>query len=148
MRFVFDADEKSEAFREQMQAASSQQAIFLPVRELENCFLDSPLIVAALNELTSGLGLGPPDPRAVQDSLANLLAEEENAELYPAGRTASVEAGFEVKASVVLDRLWWEFATARYDKVRDGRALARIALAEHRQLLDPLTQILRDLIAD
>ena len=121
MRFVFDADEKSEHFRAQMQIASSEQAVFLPMRELENTFLHPLLILAAMNELTSGLGLDPPDPQDVQESLATLLAADDDDELYPSGRTAGADAQVEIRASRVLDRLWWKFATARYDKVRDGQ---------------------------
>ena len=54
MLFVFDADEKSADFGERIQKASHDRAEFLPVRELENLFLEPELLhrgLVALCEL-------------------------------------------------------------------------------------------------
>jgi hypothetical protein len=53
-----------------------------------------------------------------------------------------------VRGSHVLDRLWWEFLHARYDKVRDGRSLAEAALGLRPELLDPVRAVLRQLFDD
>lgn len=69
-------------------------------------------------------------------------------ELYPTGMSEGHDAQEVVRGSSILARLWWEFATAHYDKVRDGERLARAALSAGGAALKPLTEILRQLAGD
>lgn len=142
MLFVFDADEKSAEFRDQIHTASGERSTFLPVRELENMFLDSALLQPVLATLCQQAERAAPDLEAVTAGLAELLNAHDDHDLYPHGPP---EAGSErtvVRGSRVIGRLWWKLAVADYEKVRDGERLARAALQGGGQHLQPLIEIL------
>lgn len=146
MRFLFDSDEKSAEFREKIRAASDNRATFLPVRELENLFLDPALLYAALQLVTTSLELTVPSLDHVANKLERLVDEVSDEELYPDGPPAGDPLSA-VRGSRVLQRLWWKFALAPYDKVRDGGALAEIALNERREVLAPLLEVVEGLVS-
>ncbi len=148
MRLLFDADEKSDGFRRGMEEASAGRAWFLEVRELENLFLDPELLHAALESLTERLDLTPPEPAAVAARVAEMLAATGDPELYPNGVAEGAEPAAAIVASRVLGRLWWEFLSCDYEKVRDGRVLANLALARKPTVLEPLSRVTRELLAD
>jgi predicted ATPase len=143
MRFVFDRDEKSPDFRETMNQAAGGRARFLAVRELENVLLEPRVLHAGLREVCELSGLPDPAPADVARRLDELLASDDDPDLFPAGR-GSEPARDTVRASRLLDRLWWEFATSHYDKVREGERLARHAIALAPDILQPLRDILAE----
>jgi len=152
MLFVFDADEKSADFRERIGTASHDRAVFLRVRELENLFLDATLLHRGLAERCRLAELETPSFGAVAAKLEELLASREDLDLYPRGTPGDTPDPMVVRGSAVLRRLWWELATAEYDKVRDGERLARASLETGGGELSPLAEILgrvcgRDLMA-
>jgi hypothetical protein len=77
-----------------------------------------------------------------------LLASHEDDDLYPLGLPEGRDAREVVRASRLMNRLWWDLATADYDKVRDGQRLARAALDTGSDVLDPLIEILARIASD
>jgi hypothetical protein len=71
-----------------------------------------------------------------------LLAKRDDLDLYPRGTTTEDDSLQVVRGSSLLKRLWWDLATAEYDKVRDGERLARAALDMESDALEPLVKIL------
>jgi hypothetical protein len=146
MRFLFDADEKRPEFRQRLEEASSGMALFLRVRELENLFLDAELLHKALHNLAEGLDIDPPSAEAVAEALARYLDAHDDAQLFPGGPPDGEPPADVVKGSEVLSRLWWDFLIAQYDKVQDGGALSALALDHNPGLLQPLVDILGDMV--
>lgn len=142
MRFLFDTDEKPTDFRSALGERSNGRALFLPCRELENLFLNSSVITAALQERCLQVGHEPPDPDAVSRRLDGLLAEVDNCELYPPDGDTQLSAQDRVRASRVLNDLYWHFSTSQYDKVKDAPMLVRHAYLVAPNLLDPLVEAL------
>lgn len=144
MTFVFDLDEKDERERSRISDASRGLARFLPVRELENLFLDEDLLTSVIAERAANAAVDVPSRGAVVDRLKALVADTDNARLFPPGGPPG-DPLRTVKGSAVLDALFWEFVRRPYDKVRDGRALAEHALETAPDLLQPLADILDEI---
>ncbi len=145
-RFLFDSDDKSDEVKERIRSASGGRAEFLPVRELENLFLQPDLVHVALSLRCELLGRSAPNVAAVERELEVLLATRDDRKLYPRSLRDGEVARERVRGSEVLDRLFWQFTTSEYDKVEDGRALAQAALEQEPGLLDPLREVLRRLV--
>lgn len=77
-----------------------------------------------------------------------LLAAHEDDDLYPFGLPEGRDAREVVRGSRLMKRLWWDLATADYDKVRDGERLARAALDAESDVLAPLVEILARIASD
>ncbi|HYV16864.1 MAG TPA: AAA family ATPase [Conexibacter sp.] len=148
MLFLFDLDEKTVEEQASIDQASAGRAVFLGVRELENLFLDAALLHAGLERLCSDQGIEPPEAQTVSDALAELLGRHSDSNLYPQGTPTAGDERKVVRGSRVLKALWWEFATAEYDKVGDGRALAELALETNEKLLSPLGDVLQRFVDD
>jgi hypothetical protein len=142
MLFVFDVDDKPVEFRERINIASHGRVVFLPVRELENLFLEPALIHRGLTQRCELAELEAPTLDTVTAKLEELLAKRDDVHLYPRGTSAEADASEVVRGSAVLKRLWWDLATAEYDKVRDGERLAKVSLETGGDELAPLTEIL------
>jgi AAA domain, putative AbiEii toxin, Type IV TA system/AAA domain len=147
MLFVFDRDEKPPEFQERMKNISAHQAVFLPVRELENLFLDADLVHAGLADLCEQYGIATPESVAVADKLNEIVGRYDSRELYPAGPPSEGESLSLIKGSRALAEVWWDLTEAEYDKVRDGERLARASLASGAHKLKPLVEIVNNLRA-
>jgi hypothetical protein len=143
MRFLFDRDEKTEDQIERIQSASRDKAIFLSVREIENLFLHGELLELAIAERCDELDLPGPEPGAVAQALGRLLGQTGSTELFPAGPPSDIEAVSAAKGSAMLSALYTEFTGTAYEKVADGRALARIAVVNMPGLLQPLVDVIQ-----
>lgn len=142
MLFVFDADEKSADFREQIQKASHDRVEFLSVRELENLFLRPELLQRGLAARCELADIEPPDLETVTAKFDELIAEHDDPDLYPRGTSTEEDDLQVVKGSSLLKRLWWDLVRADYDKVRDGERLAKASLKTGGEELAPLAEIL------
>jgi hypothetical protein len=145
MLFVFDADEKSGEFRQQIQEVSGDRATFLPVREVENLFLAAPLLHRGLINLCEQCELDPPGEETVSQQLEEILGRREDQEIFPAGPPDAGEELVVVKGSQVLKTLWSDLLEAEYRKVQDGERLARASLEADNHELAPLVEILERL---
>lgn len=145
MLFVFDLDEKPPEFQDRMKDVSADRAAFLPVRELENLFLDVDLLHAGLTSLCGQYELDIPDKATVAETLDELVHSYDSKELYPAGRPSTGEELRVVRASRVLAEMWWKLIEVEYDKVRDGERLTRASLAVGGSALTPLVEIIERL---
>ena len=148
MRFLFDSDEKTPEVREGIETASGGRARFLPVRELENLLLESTIIHQALSEHAESLDVPAPSLEAIQAALDYELKNKSDPKLYR-GQVPGDAPGEQARLAVgseVLDRIYWEFLTATYDKVSDGRRLIEIALSVRPSLLEPLIDIVDELL--
>jgi hypothetical protein len=145
MLFVFDRDEKPPEFQNRMKDVSADRAAFLPVRELENLFLDVDLLHAGLTSLCGQYELGVPDRAKIAEMLDELVHNYDSKDLYPAGRPSTGEDLRVVRASRVLAEVWWDLIEVEYDKVRDGERLARASLAAGGSALTPLVEIIERL---
>lgn len=142
MLFVFDTDQKSADFRKRIQEASHDRAEFLPARELENLFLKPELLYRGLAERCELAELGAPTLKAVTAKLDELLAKRDDLDLYPRGTPTEGDPLQVVRGSSLLKRMWWDLATAEYEKVRDGERLAKASLDKGGEELAPLAKIL------
>jgi predicted ATPase len=153
MRFLFDRDERTDEQRERLRMASGNRADFLERRELENYLLDPDLIFESLSAVRAEHDargqlkdeIGPLDIERMRETLNDHLQQLGDPKLFPAGLRDGRAPIEDVKGSEVLDRLWWDFARGRYDKARDGAALAALTNQRKPELLDPLADILRHL---
>ena len=148
LRFLFDADEKDAELKQRIVEASGGRAEFLPVRELENLFLDAAFIHEALTERCELVEREPPTEQQVSERLEALLAEVEDRQLFPIGPGTDDDPRAHVVGSKVLQTLYWEFTLSDYDKVRDGRRLAEALRAASSDRLQPLIDVLRRLIQE
>jgi AAA domain, putative AbiEii toxin, Type IV TA system len=128
--FLFDKNEKSDALCEEIKVASREKARFLPVRELENLFLEPDVIAQALVERCEALSLQGPSVEEVRAKFDDLLAGLADPRLYPRKPSDAESAVDVVVGSELLDRLYWEFSKSSYDKVADGCRLASLLVAE------------------
>src|SRR5437588_3675906 len=128
--FLFDKNEKSDALCEEIKVASRGKARFLPVRELENLFLEPEVIANALIARCEALGLQAPSIEAVRAAFDGLLASLDDRRLYPRKPSGAESAVEVIVGSELLDRLYWEFSKSSYNKVADGRRLASLSVAE------------------
>jgi predicted ATPase len=142
MLFVFDADEKPIEFRERINTASHDRAVFLPVRELENLFLKPALLHRALVERCELAEIGAPTLDAVTAKFEELMAKRGDPDLYPRRSPVETDNLAAVRGSTLLKYLWWDLATAEYDKVHDGERLAKASLKTGGEELVPLAEIL------
>ena len=142
VRFLFDRDEKSEKLRDGISAASGGRAHFLPVRELENLFLSGDALELAIRDRCRLVEQSEPAPGAVARRLREVLDEHDDGALFPRGLSVGQDPVAVVKGSEVLKRLYWEFTTSDYDKVRDGIHLAEIVRQTCGAALDPLRAVL------
>lgn len=147
-RFLFDSDDKSDEVKERIATASGGRAEFLPVRELENLFLDPQLVHAALSRRCQLLDRPTPGAPDVQRELDALLEQTGDQKLYPRGLSDGEVARDRIRGSEVLDRLFWIFTTSEYDKTEDGRTIAEMALEHDPGLLDPLRDVLTRLFPE
>lgn len=148
MRFLFDKDEKTPEVISAIEQNSGNRAVFLPVRELENLFLDAEFLEIAIRARCEDLELDVPSGGEVASRLTSLLADVDNRDLYVKPPSSEETRLAEVRASRVLNQLYYEFTQSEYRKATDGRALAELALEHARQLLEPLRVVLRSLKAD
>jgi hypothetical protein len=146
MKFLFDADEKPEAFQDTMKARSKGRAVFLSCRELENLFLHPEAVVAAITDRCHELELPLPDRAAITMRLEELLAEVANPRYFPSGAAPGVPASEIVRGSAILRDLFYEFAKSEYDKVKDAPVMVRHTYETVPSDLDPLVKILRELL--
>lgn len=146
MTFLFDLDEKNEEEQEQIVAASQGQARFLPVRELENLYLNAEVLTPFL----AGLGAHALGRRLSRDDVSKeleaLLLAHQDRDLFPEPPPPTADAKQLVRGSAVIDRLTWKYATARYDKRSHGAELAALALKHQPISLDPLRSILESAV--
>jgi hypothetical protein len=142
MRFLFDSDEKGEDVKQQIVEASGERASFLPVRELENLFLDADLIATAVRERCELFDLDFPGNDAIERALEEVLTRTSDRRLFPED-PKGCDPRDVVRGSAALDSIFWEITTSRYEKVADGRAFAEIALRDKPTALDPLRAVLR-----
>jgi hypothetical protein len=147
MLFLFDRDEKSTELLEEIRRASGGKARFLDVRELENLFLDAELIEMALRERAEFLGIEAASTDHIRDALDTLLELHEDRALFPRALDAEETPRDFVRGSEVLRRLYWETTTSKYDKVRDGKRLAELAVNDKPELLEPLRTVIEELVA-
>jgi hypothetical protein len=142
MVFLFDADERSDDHREKLVRASGARALFLPVREVENLLLSPEAIANALIERCTELEVTPPQPQEVRTRLEVLLHDTANTELFKRVPRQGERPEDVVKGSTVLRPLYRELAASDYEKVEDGRRLARHVLAVDPVRLAPLRNAL------
>lgn len=141
--FLFDADERSAALMQSIEERTERHARFLTVRELENLLLDAAAIHRVLGQHAARLNLEIPALEQVEDALLQLLAQTADGRLYPHGsKRADADR---IVGSEVLDRLWWQWLSSPYDKVRDGALLASAMLAINAAHLRPLVELLNEL---
>jgi len=114
--FVFDADEKTDDFKERITAATGNRARFLPARELENLFLVPAAIQKVLANPCSAAGTPIPSVNVVTRSLEELLHHTDDRKLYKIDPGAPDPA--KVVGSEVLNQLWWQLTTTSYDKIK------------------------------
>lgn len=136
--FVFDSDEKSEQEKARIVTASRGSAVFLGVRELENCYLDAAVVAERLRSIT---GRGVPTDQAVQEAINERLADRENRSLFPRGPRAD-DARQTVRAHALLADLYWHFARSPYDKPREAAILTKMVWRHQPVLLDPFIEAL------
>lgn len=142
MQFMFDADGKTETFRQEMTRRSKGRASFLSVRELENCFLSAPAITSALAKRAARLDLQAPTLEEVDSKLQALLSATDDTTLFPDGPGKGASAHVAIKGSMALDRLYTEFTKTSYDKTADARVLVEAVFAAEPTKLEPLTAVL------
>jgi hypothetical protein len=121
--FVFDTDEKTEAFKERIVAATGNRARFLPVRELENLLLVPAAINKVLGEVCLAVGMPTPTVNVVAHDIKQLLAQTDDRKLYKIDPGTPDPA--KIVGSEVLGRLWWKWASTSYDKVEYGDKLVK-----------------------
>lgn len=148
IRFLFDKDEKSPEVIAAIEESSGNRALFLPVRELENLFLDADFLEVAIRTRCEDLELEAPTEGEVRARFGALMADVENRDLYVAEPSSDDARLVEVRASRVLNQLYHEFTNSEYRKTTDGRALTELALDHMPHLLDPLRAVLQSLTAD
>jgi predicted ATP-dependent endonuclease of OLD family len=142
MLFLFDTDEKTDEAKGRILEASRGLAEFLPVRELENLFLQADVLHAAITARCGELELDEPSESAVADELQDQLARMDDDELYPLGLEDGADPLERVKASKLIGRLFWKFARSDYDKAEDARLLTEVTLRMKPSALDPLRLVL------
>jgi predicted ATPase len=148
MRFLLDRDEQRSADIDQIVEASGGRVTVLPVRELENLFLDARLLFPALADLpTTDDDAAALSYEAVSEFLESLLARHDDRQLFPRPPQDSVQARTTVRASRLLAEIWWHFARAEYDKVADGLRLAVIAEERAPETLRPLRDLLMAVVS-
>lgn len=140
--FLFDTDEKTDEAKGRILEASRGLAEFLPVRELENLFLQADVLHAAITARCGELELDEPSESAVADELQDQLARMDDDELYPLGLEDGADPLERVKASKLIGRLFWKFARSDYDKAEDARLLTEVTLRMKPSALDPLRLVL------
>lgn len=142
--FVFDGDEKPDRLKEDIRAATAGRARFLLVRELENLFLSPPAIHAVLSEVCADAGTEPPSLEQIARDIEELVMQTGNHKMYKHDPGKPDEA--KVVGSQVLHELWWKWALTQYDKVRDGRELAKAVSQCDPARLEPLRAFLGELV--
>jgi hypothetical protein len=143
-RFVFDSDEKSADEKTRINEASGGTAVFLDVRELENCFLHPAAITKRLQGLTR---TDEPDEATIAAAVAEHLAKTDDERLFPGGAPAGDPVGA-VRAHAVLEELYWEYSKAPYDKTTEAAILAPLVWRHEPDLLAPLINAIRSPIGD
>jgi predicted ATPase len=141
--FLFDSDERSAALKQSIEERTQGHARFLNVRELENLLMDPPAIQRVLQYHAARLNLESPTSQQVEESLQQLLGHTGDERLYPHG-TERADSD-RIVGSEVLDRIWWQWLSSSYDKVRDGALLASATLTTNPGRLRPLVELLNDL---
>jgi hypothetical protein len=144
--FLLDRDERKTAAMDELKRLASGHTFFLPFREIENAFLQADLIHAALAERAAQLELVAPDLADVQAALGREVNNVNDPQLYrktPPGANPNTKF---VVGSEVLDRLYWQFLKARYDKVADGKRLAELAIELNPEQLHALGDALRSAV--
>jgi len=116
---------------------------FLSFREIENAFLQADLILSALAERAAQLNLSTPNVSDVQAALEREVNNVGDPQLYRETPKDGQPNPQHIVASEVLDRLYWKFLQARYDKVADGKRLAELANEHFPVQLHPLRNALR-----
>lgn len=149
MRFLFDVDEKSPELINGITNASGGRARFLPVRELENLFLEETVLHKALSEHADALERKAPLLNDVRAALYENLGSLADSSLYPRGAGAETEDDQRrlIVGSEVLKRIYWLFGNVEYDKVADGRRLAELVIETDPPRLQPLFEVVEELAA-
>ena len=140
--FLFDRDEKTAEIVSQIEESSGGRAIFLPVRELENLFLDPSLIVAAIQARCRELDLAERSNEDISARFEALLQATDDRKVWPRKPVGDEEPLRIVRGSAILAVLYWEFTTSEYDKPLDAKVLTELALARTPALLQPLRDAL------
>jgi hypothetical protein len=146
MLFLFDGDEKSDEHREQIEAASAEKARFLPMREVENLFLDIDVIQDALSERARLIGVEEPTREAVEASFQSSIDSTDDRKLYPRALKPEDDALTHVRGSEVLRRMYWELTISEYEKVADGRRLAELTMERKPDRLEALRVVIGELV--
>jgi hypothetical protein len=144
MLFVFDADERGDALRSDIDVATNGLARFLPVREAENMLLSEAVLATDIANQAEILQLPMPPDGEVAKELAQLLNAVDDRKLYPI-RVDGPDPE-RVVGSEVLRRLYWKWTQSEYDKTRDGERLARRTLELAPDRLEPFANLLRGLV--
>lgn len=142
VRFLFDRDAKTDEIIKRLQGISNGLAEFLPVRELENLFLDAGLLDSFITERRLRFELPELPATTVASRLKELLSDHSNLAFFPDGMREGDDPMAAVKGSAILDSLSQEFLIADYRKVDDGRRLAELACLRSPGLLEPLRVVL------
>lgn len=145
--FLFDADEKSEALKQQITEATEGRATFLGARELENLFLNAPSLQEALSARCAEVGRPSPTTDELQKDLADLVAQTSDVELYRRAPVDHPDVN-RVVGSAILRRLYWKWVQAEYDKVADGKRLIESVMRHAPDRLEPLRNLLRGMASD
>jgi hypothetical protein len=143
MVFLFDADERSEVSKSDIEGVTDNQARFLSVREIENCLLSKRAIHADLYAQCALLQMPTPSAEEIAADFDSVVSLTDDVSLYPAG-TAGADPS-RVVGSEVLQRLYRKWTKSEYDKVHDGTRLARRVVALAPELLTPLMEVIREL---
>jgi hypothetical protein len=144
--FLFDADEKSRDLKQRITDATAGQARFLEVRELENLFLSAPALLEAISPRCAEVGRPSPTLEQLERRLNEILAQTSDGELYRQRMAGPDDK--RVVGSEVLQRLYWEWVQAEYDKVADGKRLLDAVIHHAPDRLTPLRDVLRDISSD
>ena len=133
---LFDADELTPDRRAEVVSKACIPVHYLPCREIENLLLVPEAIAQLINSKRQELGLEAVTEPEVADQLNSILAQVDDAALYPT--TPNTADKTVVRGSIVLERLLDAFDRLRYDKVEDGARLARSILELNPDQLSPL----------
>lgn len=147
--YLFDGDckEDERLIRDMpyIQGRPGLSVRFLQRREIENYLLVTEAILVALQKLRT-LSDGQPGNLNASTLRTDIqtIQEENDASLYPGGRTGSLE--HTVKGSVVLERLFRKYS-ASYNKRSTGRLIAEQITLESQPALTEIWELVGSIFA-
>jgi energy-coupling factor transporter ATP-binding protein EcfA2 len=135
---VLDRDERDDSTIERIVQQYGTRVKVLPRREIENYILDCKGISAVLKRC--GVEVDESD---IERTLANLLEQTDNRDLFPRG--CSTSPLVDVKGSAVLEHIFNQYGLT-YDKKRHGQMLMDWILSNNKDLLDELVETLKSVL--